>query len=59
MDDLMTVSEIAARSKKANKTIYNYVETQRIPPNLIIRLSGSIRMRVSDFEKWIEGNRGK
>ena len=51
MDDLMTVSEIAARSKKANKTIYNYVETERIPPNLIIRLGGSIRMRVSDFEK--------
>ena len=49
MDNLMTVPEIAARLRKASKTVYNYVETQRIPPNLIIRLSGSIRMRVSDF----------
>jgi len=58
MDELMTVPEIAARLRKASKTIYHYVETERIPPNLIIRLGASIRMKVSDFEKWIEGHRG-
>ncbi len=58
MEELITVPEIAARLKKANKTIYNYVETERIPSNLIIRLGSSIRMRVSDFEKWIESHRG-
>ena len=58
MEELMTVAEIAVRTKKANKTIYNYVETERIPADLIIRLGGSIRMKVSDFEKWVESNRG-
>ena len=58
MEELMTVPEIATKLRKANKTIYNYVETERIPPNLIIRFGSSIRMKVSDFEKWIESHRG-
>lgn len=58
MDELLTVREIASKLKKAPKTIYHYVETEEIPPSLIIRLGNSIRMRPSDLEKWIEGNRG-
>ena len=59
MEDLMTVPEIAARLKKAVKTIYHHIETERIPPNLIIRFGNSIRMRPSDLDKLIEDNRGK
>ena len=58
MEELMTVPEIATKLRKANKTIYNYVETERIPPHLIIRFGSTIRMRVSDFEQWIESHRG-
>ncbi len=58
MDELMTVPEIASRLKKAPKTIYHYVETEEIPTSLIIRLGKTIRMRVSDLEKWIESKRG-
>ncbi|MBF0478287.1 MAG: helix-turn-helix domain-containing protein [Candidatus Omnitrophica bacterium] len=59
MGDFMTVQEIAAKVRKATKTIYHYVETEVIPANLIIRVGNSIRMRPSDFEKWIEGQRGR
>ena len=59
MEDLMTVPEIAAKLKKAAKTIYHYIETERIPSNLIIRFGTSIRMKPSDCEKLIEANRGK
>ena len=58
MDELITVPEIASRLKKAPKTIYHYVETEEIPTSLIIRLGKTIRMRVSDLEKWIESKRG-
>jgi len=58
MDELITVPEIASRLKKAPKTIYHYVETEKIPTLLIIRLGKTIRMRVSDLEKWIESKRG-
>ena len=58
MDEFMTVSEIAGKLKKATKTIYHYVETERIPACLIIRFGNSIRMRVTDFEKWVESRRG-
>ena len=59
MEQLMTVPEIAAKLRKATKTIYHYVETEVIPATLVIRLGNSIRMRPADFEKWIEGNKGK
>ena len=59
MDQLITVSEIATRLRKAPKTIYHYVESEAIPSTLIIRLGKTIRMRVSDLEKWIESQRGK
>ncbi len=58
MDNLLTVPEIAAKCRKATKTIYHYVETEEIPPTLIIRLGNSIRMRTSDLEKWVESQRG-
>ena len=59
MEQLMTVRDVARTLNKAIKTVYNYVETERIPPNLIIRLGSTIRMRTSDFEKWIESHRGE
>ena len=59
MDELLTIREIAIRLKKAPKTVYHYVETEEIPPSLIIRLGNTIRMRVSDLEGWIEDKRGK
>lgn len=58
MEALMTVPEIAAKLRKAIKTIYHWIETERIPPSLLIRFGNSIRMRVSDFEKFVENNRG-
>lgn len=59
MEQLMTVKDVAYALKKAVKTVYHYVESKEIPPSLIIRLGGSIRMRTSDFDKWIESQRGK
>ena len=59
MENLMTVPEIAARLRKATKTIYHHIETEVIPAALVIRLGNSIRMRPADLEKLIEGNRGK
>ena len=58
-DELMTVSQIAARLKKAPKTIYYYIETGKIPAMLIIRIGNAIRMRASDLERWVENQRGK
>ena len=59
MEQLMTVKDVAHALNKAVKTVYHYVETEVIPATLVIRLGNSIRMRPVDFEKWIEGNRGK
>ncbi len=59
MEELMTVPEIAAKLRKATKTIYHYVETEAIPATLLIRLGNSIRMHPEDFEKWVESQRGK
>jgi excisionase family DNA binding protein len=58
MDKLMTVPEIAARLRKAIKTIYHWIETERIPPGLIIRLGTSIRISTGDLEKWLESHKG-
>ena len=59
MEELMTVPEIAAKLRKATKTIYHYVESEEIPASLIIRLGKTIRMRVTDLDKWVESQRGK
>ena len=59
MEQLMTVKDVAHALKKAVKTIYHYVESEEIPPTLLIRQGASIRMRPSDLEKWIESQRGK
>ena len=59
MEELMTIKDVAVKLRKAVKTVYHYVETHKIPPDLIIRLNGtSIRMKPSDFEKWVNGFRG-
>ena len=59
MEELMTVPEIAAKLKKAIKTIYHMIETERIPPTLLIRFGNSIRMKPADLDKLIESYRGK
>ena len=58
MDELLTIREIAAKLKKAPKTIYHYVETEVIPPSLIIRLEKSIRMSTSDLDRFIRSRKG-
>ena len=59
MEELMTVPEIAAKLRKAIKTIYTWIETGRIPPTLLIRFGNSIRMTRADCDKLIESHRGK
>ena len=58
MDELMKVPEIAARLRKATKTVYHHIETGVIPASLIIRVGQSIRMRPADLEKLIETKKG-
>ncbi len=58
MEQLMTVKDVAFALKKAVKTVYHYVESEVIPPTLIIRVGNSIRMRRVDLEKWVESKRG-
>ncbi len=58
MEQLMTVKDVAFALKKAVKTVYHYVESEVIPPTLIIRVGNSLRMRRADLEKWVESKRG-
>ena len=58
MDEFLTVRDIACALKKAVKTVYVYIETERIPPSCVIRFGSSIRMKRSDFDKWVNSLRG-
>jgi excisionase family DNA binding protein len=58
MEQLMTVKDVAYALKKAVKTVYHYVESESIPPDIILRFGNGIRIKRPDFEKWLEGHRG-
>ena len=58
MEELLTVKDVARVLRKAVKTVYHYVESELIPPSIILRLGNGIRIKRPDLEKWIEGHRG-
>ena len=59
IDRLLRVSDMAERLKVTTRTVYRYIELGEIPEKFIIRMRGNIRMRSSDLESFIEGNKGK
>ena len=57
--ELMTVADLATVLKKAVKTVYHYVETEYIPPSIVMKIGNEIRINKCDFEKWIISRKGK
>jgi len=57
--ELLTIAEIASKIKRSPKTVYSDVSTGKIPASIIFRIGGSIRIKSTDFLKWLESCRGK
>jgi excisionase family DNA binding protein len=54
MDDLLTLKELSEYLKIAEKTLYGYARTGKIPG---IRIGSAWRFRRSDIEQWLEEQR--
>ena len=55
--DLMTITDIAIALKRRPKTVYFYVESQYIPPKIVLKIGNGIRIKRADFEKWVSSLR--
>lgn len=53
--DIMTIKEVAVYLKLTEKTAYRLTAQGKIPG---FKVGGSWRFKMTDIEKWIEGQKG-
>lgn len=56
VDQILTLKEVAAYLKLAEKTAYRLTSEGKLPG---FKVGGSWRFKSDDLETWIEGNKSK
>ena len=59
MTELLTIAEVSKKLKKARGSVYRYIADGVIPSELIINVNGSLLMKSSDLEKFLDSKKGK
>ena len=54
-DDLLTIEETAKVFKTKESTVRTWIRREQLPPNLVFKIGGIIRIRKPLLEKFVKG----